>query len=93
MEFVKINKRPLTLRGVQRGIDYDYKFKFQGNLYYLSNFTRTHTMWTGDAFPDYISGVDTTNYYTPIYIEIVDGGEKVNVYCRENQQKYFRKER
>lgn len=83
-EYIKINDEPIEIEYIEdehdEERDYEASFWVNNRRYYLSDFLRTHNNpWVGGDFPEYIHGVETEEYYNPIYIELI-GDEAVNVY-------------
>lgn len=83
-EYIKINDEPIEIEYIEdehdETRDYEPSFWVNNRRYYLNDFTRTHNNpWMGGDFPDFIHGVETEEYYHPIYIELI-GDEAVNVY-------------
>lgn len=64
--------------------DYHESFWWNNKRYYIEDFTRCHNnSWFCGEVPDYIHGVESENYYDPIYIELIDGYSfdgAVNIY-------------
>ena len=64
--------------------DYHESFWWNNHRYYIEDFIRCHNNpWFCSDAPEYIHGVESENYYNPIYIELIDdysfdGG--VNIY-------------
>ena len=89
MAFVKINDEPIEIERVEdeheESRDFDPSFWFYNKRYYLSDFIRVHDnpwMTFGgalDEWPEYIHGVQSDEYYHPLFIELI-GDEAVNVY-------------
>jgi hypothetical protein len=62
--------------------DFHESFWWNNRRYYIEDFMRVHNnIWfpQGEEYPDYIHGIETDNYYNPIFIELIDD-EYVNVY-------------
>ena len=71
----------MELSGDDEERDYVPAFWFNDKKYFLDDFLRTHNNpWIGGEFPEYIHGVEANEYYKPLYIEIIDGGDAVNIY-------------
>ena len=86
--YIKLNDEPIEIEYVadehQEEKDFEPSFWLAApgynKRYYLDDFMRTHdNPWIVSDFPDYIHGIESDNYYRPIYIEIIDGAA-VNVY-------------
>ena len=64
--------------------DFHESFWWNSRRYYLEDFLRVHNnIWFpngDDLYPDYIHGIDQYDWYNPIFIELVDDGNFVNVY-------------
>ena len=63
-------------------------FRHNGKRYYLDNFVRKDSPWSGFAkgvLPEYIHGFDATEYYKPYFIEISKDGEAVRLYNHEEK--------
>ena len=83
-EYIKINDEPIEIEYIEdehdETRDFEPSFWVNNRRYYLNDFLRTHNNpWIGGDFPEYIHGVETENYYNPIYIELI-GSDAVNVY-------------
>ena len=86
--FVKLTPEPIEIECVEdeHNEENDFKpsFWFRNRRYFIDeDFVRIHNNpWIGggDRFPEYIHAYEVGNYYSPLYIEIVDGGSAVNVY-------------
>ena len=85
-EFVKINEEPIPIEYVEdeheESRDFEPSFWWWNRRYYLDDFIRMHNNpWIGNGseFPDYIHGMESDQYFHPVFIELVDG-EYVNVY-------------
>lgn len=86
-EYVRLNDHPIAIEYVADEHDPDRDFTpsfWYGNeRHYLDDFVRTHdNPWVGGdwGWPDHIHGYEADNYYNPLFIEVVDGGDAVNVY-------------
>ena len=48
---------------------------------FMDDFVRVHNNpWTGGEWPEFIHGMEVGVYHDPLFIEIVNGGDAVNVY-------------
>ena len=84
-DYKKLNDEPIEIEYVEdehdENKDFAPSFWYWNRRYYLEDFTRVHNNpWIYDDFPENIHGMDSINYYNPIFIEIIDGGDAVNVY-------------
>ena len=87
-EYVKINEEPIDIEYVEdeheESRDFAPSFWLAAagynKRYYLEDFMRVHNNpWYPYELPSYIHGIETENYYNPIYIELI-GDCQVNVY-------------
>ena len=61
--------------------DFQPSFWWNNRRYYLDDFLRCHNNpWVSDNFPEYIHGYEVNEYYRPLFIEIADSGDCLNVY-------------
>lgn len=82
MRYKKLNAEPVMFDF--NDAEGKISFEWRGERYYLDNFIRAHdNPYIGGNFPEYIHGFEAENYFNPIFIEIVDGGESLNVYQEE----------
>lgn len=80
--YIKLNAEPLIIEYIERDETHDFEpaFIWDGNRYFINDFTRIHNNpWIGGTWPDYIHGVETNNYYNPLFIEIVSS-DCLNIY-------------
>ena len=84
MEFLKLNDEPIEIEILYDEDGFSYLgFEFEGSLYDLNCFLRTHSNpWVSDCYPEYIHGVEMDNMFDPLYVEILDNAEEVNVYAK-----------
>lgn len=85
MTFKKLNDEPIAIEYIEdehdETRDFQPSFWWYNQRYYLNDFTRTHdNPWVGWFGPDYIHGYENDNYINPLFIEVSDDGEAVNVY-------------
>lgn len=84
--FKKLSDEPIPIEYVldehEESRDFVPSFWFRNRRHYLDDYVRTHNNpWIGCAeFPDYIHGMESEVYVKPLFIEIVDNGDAVNVY-------------
>lgn len=85
MDFKKQNLNPVQIESIPDEHDesraFEPSFWWNNRRYYIGDFARCHNNpWIGCAdFPEYIHGIETDNYYHPLFIEVI-GGEYVNIY-------------
>lgn len=88
-EYIKINDEPIEIEYVEdeheEARDFEPSFWLAAagynRRYYLGDFVRTHdNPWIGGEFPENIHGFESDEYWNPLFVEILDGGEAVNVY-------------
>lgn len=83
-EYIKLNDEPIDIEYVEdehdTSRDFTPSFWYWNKRYYIGDFIRVHNNpWINDDFPENIHGIESENYYNPIFIEVIDG-EQVNVY-------------
>lgn len=84
--FKKLSDEPIPIEYVldehEESRDFVPSFWFRNRRHYLDDYVRTHNNpWIGCAeFPEYIHGMESEAYVKPLFIEIVDNGDAVNVY-------------
>lgn len=83
--YIKLNSEPIEIEHVEdehdSSKDFEPSFWVRNKRYYIDDFLRCHNnAWITDTFPEYIHGIEAEEYYDPLYIEIVDGGNAVNAY-------------
>lgn len=85
--YVKVNDDWIEIEYVEdehdEEKDFVPSFWWDNKRYYLDNFVRVHNnpyMGGINDAPDYIHGYEADNYWCPIFIEIADSGDCVNVY-------------
>ena len=87
-EFKKLNSEPIMIERVtdehEEKNDFKPSFWWRNRRHYLEDFTRVHNNpWIGttmcDMYPDYIHGMESENYFNPLFIELLGDGE-LNVY-------------
>ena len=89
-EFVKLNDEPIEIEFVEdeheEDRDFEPSFWWWNRRYYLDDFVRVHNNpWLGtnthDEFPEHIHGMQSNEWYKPLFIELVDNSDEfVNVY-------------
>jgi len=87
IEYVKQNEDWIEIEYVpdehDEERDFQPSFWWNNQRYYLDRFIRVHNNpWMGgisDA-PDYIHGYEADNYWHPLYVEVSESGDCVNVY-------------
>lgn len=85
-KYKKLNDEPIKIEYVpderEEINDYKASFWWWNKRYFLEDFTRCHNNpCIDDTFPEYISGFETDAYYSPLFIELIDGcDEFLNVY-------------
>lgn len=84
-EYRKLNDKPIEIECVEdenEGVrDFLPSFLFENQRHYICDYVRVHNNpWVGGEWPEYIHGMEEGVYYDPIYIEIINAGEAVNVY-------------
>lgn len=61
-------------------------FRFRGRWYAVNQFLSRYRIMGFDQncaeYPEYISGYDAENYFSPLYCELSDNGEKIRLYAR-----------
>lgn len=82
--FIKLNADPIEIECVpdehEAENDYLPSFWFYNRRYFLKDFIHVHNNpWIYDSFPEFIHGMETDNYYRPLFIEILNN-ESLNVY-------------
>lgn len=82
--FVRMNDGPVEIESVidehDENMDYEPSFWWNNRRYYLTNFIRCHNNpWIYDDFPPYIHAYESDNYYSPLYIELLDDSS-INIY-------------
>ncbi len=83
--FQRLNNGPVDIEYVldehEDAKDFEPSFWFNNRRYFISDFTRTrNNPWIGNLdFPEYIHGMETDNYYDPLYIELLRD-DQVNIY-------------
>ena len=88
LNFVKLNDEPIEIEYVEdehdESRDFQPSFWWWNRRYYLDDFIRIHNnLWVSpvyDEYPEYIHAYESDNYHNPLYVEIVDGGDYINVY-------------
>ena len=88
LNFVKLNDEPIEIEYVEdehdESRDFQPSFWWWNQRYYLDDFIRIHNNpWVSpvyDEYPEYIHAYESNNYHNPLYIEITDDGDYVNVY-------------
>ena len=93
-QYVKLNEEPIEIENIEveetenENLVFEEGFEWDGRNYFLSDFIRTHNNpYIGGIkdCPDYIHGYWANDYWSPLFIEIVNG-EAVNVYeCKEDE--------
>lgn len=87
-EYKKINDEPIEIEHVEDEHDEERDFvpsfwlaaAGYNRRYYIDDFMRTHNNpWIYDEYPEHIHGVQTDEYYRPLYIELISD-VAVNVY-------------
>lgn len=84
-EYVKQNEDWIEIEYVEdehdEERDFQPSFWWNNRRYYLDDFLRCHNNpWVSDNFPEYIHGYEANEYYHPLFIEIADSGDCLNVY-------------
>ena len=86
MEYVKLNRVPIKLYESRRRENMKFTeetqtyFNWKNKRYYLQDFTRTHNNpWVHDIFPEHIHGMQTNEYYNPLFVELIEDTH-VNIY-------------
>ena len=89
-KFKKLNDESIEIESIldehDEANDYEPSFWFDNKRWYLSDFIRVHNNpWLSlDDFPDYIHGMLNDGswrmYERPLFVELCDDGEHVNVY-------------
>ena len=82
--YKKLNDEPIEIESVEdeheEKNDFEPSFWWRNRRYFLKDFTRTHNNpWCSGNFPEHIHGMESENYYCPLYIELI-GDSAVNVY-------------
>ena len=87
--FKKLNDEPVEIEEVEDEHEAENDFKpsfwFNNRRYFIENFVRVHNNpWMGsvEEYPEYIHAVESENYFSPLYIELI-GDSAVNVYREE----------
>lgn len=84
--YKKLNDEPIQIECVldehEESRDFTPSFWFGNRRHYLDDYIRTHNNpWIGTPdFPEYIHGMEADVYVKPLFIEILDSGDAVNVY-------------
>lgn len=83
-EYRKLNKEPVPIETVidehDESKDFEPSFWFNNSRHYLSDFVRVHNNpWIFDDFPENIHGMESNEYFNPLFIELIDD-EYVNIY-------------
>lgn len=84
--FNKLNEDWIAIEYVEdehdENRDFEPSFWFENRRYFLNDFVRCHNNpFIGCAdFPEYIHAYEANEYYNPLFIELDDSGECVNVY-------------
>ena len=86
-EWVKMNNEPIEIERVadehEQEKDYMPSFWFNNRRYYLDDFLRAHNNpWVVSDFPDFIHGIESSNYYNPLFIELI-ADEFINVWAEK----------
>lgn len=84
-EYKKQNAEPIEIEYVEDEHDEEHDFQpsfWWGNRrHFLEDFIRCHdNPWVGGDFPEHIHGYEADNYWNPLFIEITNGGDAVNIY-------------
>ena len=87
MSFKRVNPSPIEVESVidehDENRDFELSFWFNNRRYYMNDFIRVHNNpWIYDDYPEYIHGYESENYYNPLYIELLEDNEHINVYER-----------
>lgn len=85
MSFKRVNPSPIEVESVidehDENRDFELSFWFNNRRYYMNDFIRVHNNpWIYDDYPEYIHGYESENYYKPLYIELLEDNEHINVY-------------
>ena len=77
-QFNKLNDEPLILDSEFVNEDDEESslfFEFQDEHHYLDDIVSRNCPWfpTIPDLPDYIHGIDQTDYWNPLFVEIIDG--------------------
>lgn len=84
-EYKKLNEDWIEIEYVEDEHEEENDFKpsfwWNNQRYFLDNFIRTHNNpWVSDNFPDYIHAYEAEVYHNPLFIELNESGEAVNVF-------------
>lgn len=79
MIFSKLNDEPLLLDSELVNEDDEESslfFEYNGIHHYWDNILSRHSVWfpkhLDETLPDYIHGVDQTDYWNPLFVEVVE---------------------
>ena len=86
MSWKKMNDEPVIIEQVEdehdEERDFVPSFWWNNRRYYMYDFTATHNNpWIGASdFPEFIHGMENGNYHSPLFIEIIEGRDALNIY-------------
>ncbi len=69
--------------------DFGFGFLYEGKKYFLRDFVKTHNNpWGNMDTPDFIHAYDSTEIFKPLFIELSEDGEAVQIYQEEEREIY-----
>ena len=84
IDFKKLNDEPIAIEYVEddheEDRDFQPSFWFENRRHFMDDFVRAHNNpWVCGEWPEFIHGMEVGVYHNPLFVEIVNGGDAVNV--------------